>query len=80
MKEILNSSKNDKIIGDVNYGISGGIVIGDNIEKEKNLDAINKMFGSGKSIVDDIEKIGVQSSDEEEAQAEDDFEKYVDTF
>ncbi|GMG34685.1 unnamed protein product [[Candida] boidinii] len=80
MKEILNSSNNNKNIGDVNYGISGGIVISDNIEKEKNLDAINKMFGSGKAIGDDIEKIGVQSSDEEEAQAEDDFEKYVDTF
>lgn len=77
MKEILNSSNKSNTS---NNNISGGIIISGVIEKEKNLDAINKMFGSSKSISDDIDKIEVQGSDDEEAQAEEDFEKYVDTF
>ncbi|GMF32534.1 unnamed protein product [[Candida] boidinii] len=78
MKEILNSSNKSNTSN--NNNISGGIIISSVIEKEKNLDAINKMFGSSKSISDDIDKIEVQGSDDEEAQAKEDFEKYVDTF
>ncbi|OWB58431.1 ribonuclease activity protein [[Candida] boidinii] len=78
MKEILNSS--NKSNTNNNNNISGGIIISSVIEKEKNLDAINKMFGSSKFISDDIDKIEAQGSDDEEAQAEEDFEKYVDTF
>ncbi|OWB61760.1 hypothetical protein B5S29_g2663 [[Candida] boidinii] len=78
MKEILNSSNKSNTSN--NNNISGGIIISSVIEKEKNLDAIKKMFGSSKSISDDIDKIEVQGSDDEEAQAEEDFEKYVDTF
>ncbi|GME69504.1 hypothetical protein B5S31_g2541 [[Candida] boidinii] len=78
MKEILNSSNKSNTSN--NNNISGGIIISSVIEKEKNLDAINKMFGSSKSISDDIDKIEAQGSDDEEAQAEEDFEKYVDTF
>lgn len=77
MKEILNSSNKSNTS---NNNISGGIIISGVIEKEKNLDAINKIFGSSKSISDDIDKIEAQGSDDEEAQAEEDFEKYVDTF
>ncbi|GME99201.1 unnamed protein product [[Candida] boidinii] len=78
MKEILNSSNKSNTSN--NNNISGGIIISSVIEKEKNLDAINKIFGSSKSISDDIDKIEAQGSDDEEAQAEEDFEKYVDTF